>query len=140
MYYPLKRSEICTPRRAKIVVISLAIFAVVAYTFAIWTSGKTERIFLPSVKRKVMLSQTYVILYTCGVSLCPDGEWVPLFLRGVFVLWGEGGGALSGVSVQEGVSIQERVSIQGISVTETHSPPRRPPQRVVRILLKCILV
>ena len=40
VYYPLKRSEICTPKRAKIVVISLAIFAVLAYTFAIWTSGK----------------------------------------------------------------------------------------------------
>ncbi len=41
IYYPLRRSEICTPRRAKIVVISLAIFAMIAYTFALWTSGKS---------------------------------------------------------------------------------------------------
>ncbi len=36
--YPFKRSQMCTPKRAKIVVISLAVFSVIAYNFAIWTS------------------------------------------------------------------------------------------------------
>ena len=42
IYYPLRRGDICTPRRAKLVVISLAVFSMVAYTFAIWTSGQEE--------------------------------------------------------------------------------------------------
>ena len=36
--WPFKRSAICTPRKARIVVVSLAIFALVAYSFALWTS------------------------------------------------------------------------------------------------------
>ena len=39
--WPLKRSELCTPKKARIVVISLAIFALIAYSFAIWTSEVT---------------------------------------------------------------------------------------------------
>ena len=36
--WPFKRSELCTPRKARIVVVSLAAFALVAYSFAVWTS------------------------------------------------------------------------------------------------------
>ena len=39
--WPFKRSEMCTPRRARIVVISLAVFALITYSFAIWTSEVT---------------------------------------------------------------------------------------------------
>ena len=37
--FPFKRGDMCTVRRARIVVVSLALFAIVAYNFAIWTSG-----------------------------------------------------------------------------------------------------
>ena len=35
---PLRRQNMCTPRRAKIVVISLAVLGMVLYNFALWTS------------------------------------------------------------------------------------------------------
>lgn len=37
--FPFRRNEICTDKRAKIVVFCLALFAMFAYTFAFWTSG-----------------------------------------------------------------------------------------------------
>ncbi len=37
--FPLRRPEVCSPKRAKIVVVSLAVFALGLYTFTIWTSG-----------------------------------------------------------------------------------------------------
>ena len=37
--YPLKRQDMCTVKRAKIVVVTLTIFALVAYSFGAWTSG-----------------------------------------------------------------------------------------------------
>lgn len=40
--WPFKRSEMCTPRKARIVVVSLAGFALVAYSFALWTSEVTS--------------------------------------------------------------------------------------------------
>jgi hypothetical protein len=36
---PLRRSTMCTPGRAKIVVISLSVFALVAYSYNMWTSS-----------------------------------------------------------------------------------------------------
>ena len=41
VYYPLRRQHLCTTTRAKITVCSLAAFAAVLYSFAIWTSGIT---------------------------------------------------------------------------------------------------
>ena len=40
--WPFKRSEMCTPRKARTVVVSLAAFALVAYSFALWTSEVTS--------------------------------------------------------------------------------------------------
>ena len=40
--YPLKRQDMCTSLRAKKVVLFLALFACVAYSFGIWTSGLVE--------------------------------------------------------------------------------------------------
>ena len=37
--YPFKRCDMCTVRRALIVVVALAVLALVGYTFGIWTSG-----------------------------------------------------------------------------------------------------
>ena len=37
--YPLRRQQLCTKRRAKLVVCSLAAFAAVLYSFGLWTSG-----------------------------------------------------------------------------------------------------
>lgn len=37
--YPLRRNELTTPRRARIVVVSLALIALLMYSYAIWTSG-----------------------------------------------------------------------------------------------------
>ena len=37
--FPFKRGDMCTVGRARVVVIALAIFSLVAYNFAIWTSG-----------------------------------------------------------------------------------------------------
>ena len=37
--YPLRRNELTTPRRARIVVVSLTILALVLYNFALWTSS-----------------------------------------------------------------------------------------------------
>ncbi len=39
VHFPLKRQELCTTRRAKIVVVALALFAGVTYSFGAWTSG-----------------------------------------------------------------------------------------------------
>ena len=40
--FPLKRQELCRPGRAKAVVASLAVVALILYNFAIWTSGVSE--------------------------------------------------------------------------------------------------
>jgi len=37
--FPLKRQQLCRPGRAKAVVASFAVVALVLYNFAIWTSG-----------------------------------------------------------------------------------------------------
>ena len=39
VYYPLRRQDLCTTRRAKFVVAGLAIVSFVLYMFGIWTSG-----------------------------------------------------------------------------------------------------
>jgi hypothetical protein len=39
VHYPLRRYEFCTTNRAKIVVLSLACFAAIIYSFGTWTSG-----------------------------------------------------------------------------------------------------
>ncbi len=39
VWYPLRKDRFCTRKRARIVVISLALFAGVFYSFATWTSG-----------------------------------------------------------------------------------------------------
>ena len=36
--WPFRRSKICAPKKAKIVVVALAVIAVPAYSFAVWTS------------------------------------------------------------------------------------------------------
>ncbi len=36
--FPFKRGKMCTTRRAKIVVVAMAMFAMLAYSFALWTS------------------------------------------------------------------------------------------------------
>jgi len=41
VHFPLKRQELCTTRRAKFVVVSLAVLAAVLYVFGTWTSGVT---------------------------------------------------------------------------------------------------
>lgn len=37
--FPFKRCDMCTTKRAKIVVVAMALFAAIAYTFALWTSS-----------------------------------------------------------------------------------------------------
>ena len=37
--YPFRRHDMCTVKRAKIIVLALTIFSVVAYSFGAWTSG-----------------------------------------------------------------------------------------------------
>ena len=37
--YPFKRNIVCTAKKAKIVVIAFAVFAMAGYSFALWTSG-----------------------------------------------------------------------------------------------------
>ncbi len=44
---PFKRQNMCTGRRAKIVVLSLIVIACVLYNFAIWTSGVSETSYGP---------------------------------------------------------------------------------------------
>ena len=39
VHFPLRRQDLCTTRRAKLVVAGLAAFALLFYTFATWTSG-----------------------------------------------------------------------------------------------------
>ena len=39
VHFPLRRQDLCTTKRAKFVVMGLALFALIFYTFATWTSG-----------------------------------------------------------------------------------------------------
>jgi len=42
VYHPLRKNSLCTRRRARIVVSSLVVLAVVLYSFSLWTSGVLE--------------------------------------------------------------------------------------------------
>ena len=42
VWYPLRKDRFCTPRRARIVVLTLACAACIIYSFAPWTSGVVE--------------------------------------------------------------------------------------------------
>ena len=42
VFFPLRRQDLCTTKRAKIVVSCLALSAVVLYSFGIWTSGVSQ--------------------------------------------------------------------------------------------------
>ena len=42
VYHPLRKNSLCTRRRARMVVSSLVVLAVVLYSFSLWTSGVLE--------------------------------------------------------------------------------------------------
>lgn len=47
VWYPLRKDRFCTPRRARIVVLTLALAACVLYSFGTWTSGVVEVLGMP---------------------------------------------------------------------------------------------
>lgn len=59
--YPLRRNSMCTTGRAKVVTVSLSVFAIVVYSYGAWTSGTifngrhTECICLPRFQGLVMI-------------------------------------------------------------------------------------
>jgi hypothetical protein len=55
--YPLRRQDLCTPRKAKIVVVGLAVFACLFYSFGVWTSGLVP---LPNGKQMCMPLTEYM--------------------------------------------------------------------------------
>ena len=60
--HPFKRSKLCTPRRAKMVVIGLSISGLLLYSFAPWTSGTMQ---LPGGSFCMPLPKYYHLLTIC---------------------------------------------------------------------------
>ena len=52
VYHPLRKNSLCTRRRARIVVSSLVVLAVLLYSFSLWTSGVLE---VPFVKKEMCM-------------------------------------------------------------------------------------